>query len=420
MRLAKAIMSYSAINVISAAVPFFLLPILTAYLLPSEFGELSLVLMLQALLMPLVLINFNGLIPLEYSRLDQEQFSRLVGTILWLPLIGGGAIVLPLFLLQDEVAELFHIPPFWVTASIVVVLLQALPMLISSLLQAEQNPKAYGAFKISLTLMNFALSIFFVVGLKCGWEGRVWGVVGAFALFSGLSLFILQRKQLLSLVLDPLYFCDALKFGIPLIPHIISGTLLAMVDRLFQANMLTPADVGLYSVAFQVATAVVIVMSSINQAWSPHLFQKLNSAPTDDEKQKLVVQTYKIMGGMLAVALCFIAATPVIYKYFIASAYQGGMAVTMLIAVAMLFQGFYFMVTNYIFYVKKTHMLSVMTLLSVVVIVLLNYTLIPSFGIKGSVYAMMVSWLVLFLLAWRLAHHLYPMPWFLVSLRKLS
>lgn len=413
MKLARSIYYYSVINVICAVVPFVLLPVLTAYLSPAEFGELSLVLMLQTLLIPLVLINFNGLIAVEYSKLDQEQFLRLVGTIIWLPIMGYCVMALLLFVFRDGIAKLFSIPTFWVAASAFIVLLQAMPTLILSMFQAEKNLGAFGSFKISMTLLNLSLSIIFVIGFKYGWEGRVGGIAGAYALFTALSLLILARKRMLKLNFDSGYFRSALKFGIPLIPHALSGTLLAMVDRLFQVNMLTQADVGVYSVAFQVASVVMIIMSSINQAWSPYLFEQLNSAPSEELMRKLVVQTYRIMGAMLGVVIGFVVIVPLVFNLFISDAYLDGAVVTMMIGVAMLFQGFYFMVTNYIFYMKKTHLLSIMTLVSAAIVMLLNYVLIPHFGIMGSAYAMVSGWFVSFLLVWRLAHRVYPMPWFL-------
>lgn len=53
-----------------------------------------------------------------------------------------------------------------------------------------------------------------------------------------------------------------------------------------------------YSVAFQIASAVTIVLSSINQAWAPNLFEKLNNNPTQEDKKDIVKTTYKIMGVM--------------------------------------------------------------------------------------------------------------------------
>jgi O-antigen/teichoic acid export membrane protein len=61
MSLRKQILSYSGVNIINASVPFLLLPILTSYLSPSDYGILSLVQLLMALAFPIVL-NAQSLI----------------------------------------------------------------------------------------------------------------------------------------------------------------------------------------------------------------------------------------------------------------------------------------------------------------------------------------------------------------------
>ena len=411
MRLSSQIFAYSAFNIVNAAVPFLLLPVLTAYLLPKEFGILSLVTMLQALLLPIVLLSFQGLVTIEYTRLTKEQFSKFITTILWLPVLGFLVVLPLLFIFSERVAGLFKISEFWVTASAVFVFLQALPMLMPTIFQARQQLMAYGFFKIGLTLLNIVFSLYFVICLKNGWEGRMWGMLGSFVVFNVISVVMLFREGLLNISFDKYYFHEAIKFGFPLVPHSLAGIMLAMADRLFLANLVSADAVGIYNVAYQIASAVMIVMSSINQAWVPHLYAQLNSSPSFEQKKKLVLQTYKIIALMCAGSLIFVAALPLVYHFFISVNYHEGQGVAMLISLAFLLQGFYFMATNYIFYVKKTYFLSVMTLISAGIVMLLNYLLIPLFGITGSAYSMVASWFILFALTWLLAHRVYPMPW---------
>lgn len=411
MKLSRQIFSYSAFNVANAAVPFLLLPILTAYLLPEAFGVLSLVMMLQALMLPVISMGAQGLVTIEYSKLSQDEFKQFVSSIVWLPVIGFFVVIPLLFFFSTPLASLFNIPEFWVTASAVFVLLQALTILMPVLFQAKQQLMAYGMYKIGMTLVNILLSLYFIIALKHGWEGRLWGLLGSLLIFNVVSLVILFREGLLGLHISSTYMLEAIGFGIPLIPHAVSGIMLSMADRVFLVNLASKEAVGIYSVAYQIASAVMIIMSSVNQAWAPHLFAQLNSAPTIEKKQKLVKNTYKIMAFMLLGALVFIGLVPILYHFFIAKIYVKGQPVAMLIALALLFQGFYFMVTNYIFYVKKTYLLSIMTAISALIVMLLNYILIPIFGIFGSAYAMLISWLILFLLAWWLAQRVYPMPW---------
>lgn len=411
MTLTKHIFSYSAANIINSAVPFFLLPILTAYLNPEEFGILSLVQLLFSLSLPFILMNAHGLFVIEYSKLSQDEFRSFVSTIILIPILGFLILEFLFFMFSSYICELFNIPEKWVLYAPVVVLAQSIPTILPVLFQAKKQPLNYAVFKIALTVANLGLSLFFVVALLQGLDGRLLGIFYSYVLFTFIGIYILYRLELLRLNISFNFMKDALRFGIPLIPHTLAGIFLAMSDRIFLSNMLGNEAVGIYSVAFQLASATAIIMASINQAWVPHLYEELNANPTLEAKRKIVIQSYKIMGIMFFVTLSFIVISFFIYQIFIDERYHSGLNLARLLAVGFMFQGFYFMVTNYIFYMKKSTLLSLVTMSAAMVLMALNYILIPIYGIYGSAYAMIIGWLILFIFAWRLADRSYPMPW---------
>ncbi|MFW2608277.1 lipopolysaccharide biosynthesis protein [Aliarcobacter butzleri] len=411
MTLIKTIFSYSAANIINAAVPFFLLPILTAYLSPEEFGVLSLVQLLFTLSLPFVLMNIHGLFMIEYSKLSFDEFKSFISSMILIPFFAFIIIQFLFFIFSNNLSILFNIPEKWVILSPIVVLVQSIPNMIPVLFQAKKQPINYGIFKITLTVVNLGLSLFFIVTLSQGLDGRLYGIFYSYILFTVVGLFILFKLDLLSLSVSFTHIKNALKFGIPLVPHTLAGIFLSMSDRIFLSNMLGNESVGIYSVAFQLSSAILIIMTSINQAWVPHLYEKLNSNPTVEEKRKIVIQSYKIMGIMAIIAVVFIVTISVIYQIFIDERYYDGINISRLLAVGFMFQGFYFMVTNYIFYMKKSSLLSMITINAAILNIILNYYLISIFGIYGATYTMIICWLFFFVITWIVSNKIYYMPW---------
>lgn len=411
MNLAKNIFSYSMANIVNAAVPFFLLPVLTSYLNPEEFGVLSLVQLLFTLSLPFVLMNIHGLFIIEYSKLSQDKFKSFVSTMILIPLAGFVILELIFFIFSTQLAELFNIPEKWVLYAPIIVLAQSIPTMIPVLFQAKKQPLNYAIFKIALTIVNLGLSLFFVVTLLEGLDGRLFGIFSSYMVFTFIGLVILYRLNLLKFKVSFSFMKDALNFGVPLIPHTLAGIFLAMSDRIFLSNMLGNEAVGIYSVAFQLSSAIAIIMASINQAWVPHLYEELNANPSIEIKRKIVIQSYKIMGFMSLIALCFILIISFVYQIFIDERYHSGINLARLLAVGFMFQGFYFMVTNYIFYMKESSLLSMVTISAAVVLMVLNYILIPLYGIYGSAYAMIIGWSLLFLFTWKISNRIYLMPW---------
>lgn len=82
------------------------------------------------------------------------------------------------------------------------------------------------------------------------------------------------------------------------------------------------------------------------------------------------------------------------------------------LALGQAFHGMYMMVTNYIFYSKRTGLLSLSTITAGLINVWLLMILIPFMGLKGAAIAFAISQSIKFLLTWYIAHLRHPMPWF--------
>ena len=71
----------------------------------------------------------------------------------------------------------------------------------------------------------------------------------------------------------------------------------------------------------------------------------------------------------------------------------------------------YFMVANYLFVVKKTHLLAMVTVFTGVTKVELTYLLIQANGAIGAAQASAIAFFLSFLLTWIISARAYPMPW---------
>lgn len=411
MKIFRQIFSYTTVNIVNACIPFLLLPFLTSNLSTDAYGKLSLLQVFQTILMPFVLLNFYGLVTIEYSKMKSTVFNSFISSISLVPICGFFFVSLIVLIFNERFACYLNVDKYWIFVSPFYILLQAFPLLLPVIFQASKNVKKYALFKISLSIVNIISTIFFIAFLGFGWEGRIFALIFTQTVFSIVAIIIMFRANFISLSFDVEYVRQALKFGIPLIPHTLSGTLLVSADRLVLAKYLSADFVGIYTVSFQIAFVVSLIASSVNQAWVPELFELLNNKPDMIKKRKIVKQSYLLILLMFAISLASIAVIPLIYKVFVNERYHDGVTVARLLAIAFFLQGTYFMFTNYIFYSKKTHILSGLTLISAISLLALNYFLVPYFGILGSAYSAICGWLMLVILAFLVARKLYPMPW---------
>ena len=411
MSLKQQILSYSGVNIINASVPFLLLPILTSYIEPGDYGILSMVQLLMLLSFPFVILNSQGLLTMEYSNLSQEKYKILVSTAILIPLFGCIFLELIFFFFSSHVIKYFQIPTYLLYLIPIFLFFQTIPTFVPIVFQAKRDPFNFGKFKISLTITNVLLSLLFVILLDYGWEGRLFGIVGSFLIFSIIGIILLFRIDLFSFSFDSESLKTILNFGIPLLPHAFFGILLASSSKIFLLNMISNEAVGIYSVAFQVASAVLLIMTSINQAWAPNLYEVLNSNPNQDVKLVIVKKTYKLMLFMLAITLLFIVFVPFVFKIFIDENYHSAIFLSRIISFGFLMNGLYFLVTNYILFTEKTKVLSYITSIISIFSIIINYYLILEYGIIGASYSLIVTFGLLFIAVFYYSNKLYSMPW---------
>jgi O-antigen/teichoic acid export membrane protein len=261
-----------------------------------------------------------------------------------------------------------------------------------------------------LTLLNFGLAIFLIVGLDYGWEGRVIGKVSAVVLFGISAVSILWYNNLIKFQIVYEYLKHALSYGIPLIPHVLSGFMITMIDRVFITNMVGISETGIYTVGYQVGMIIGVLAGSFNKAWAPWLFEKLNEGKRET-KIKIVKFTYGYFIVIIGLALLLSFLAPWFMKFLVGESFFGATSYIIWVAIGYSFNGMYMMVTNYIFYEEKTYLLSCMTFIAAGINILLNYFLINAYGAIGAAQATTITFFIQFLLTWYLASRVHKMPW---------
>ena len=69
---------YTLTSIINAAIPFLLLPVLTRYLTPEDYGIVSMLALLVSLASPFIGININGAISRQYYNREEVDLWSYV------------------------------------------------------------------------------------------------------------------------------------------------------------------------------------------------------------------------------------------------------------------------------------------------------------------------------------------------------
>jgi len=401
---------YTSSNVIRNAIPFFLLPVLTRYLTPTDYGIVATFEVLFAIAVVIVNLNMHGAVAVNYFEIGKQELAVYIGNVVLILFISFVLTFSIVYILKTPFSDLIELPESWLPIIVVIALSQSVLTITLTLWQVEQKPLPYGIFQISQTVLNVTLSLILVIALNWRWQGRLLGIIIASIIFGFVGLFILYRRKYVKFSFNKVYIKDALLFGIPLIPHALGGWIMTSIDRVFINSMVNVAATGIYTVGYQVGMIISLIATSFNQAWSPFLFEKLKENNNVSKKQ-IVKFTYLYNIGIIVLALALSLVAPWFLEFFVSETFHGAYKYVFWIALGYAANGMYFMVANYIFYTKHTYSLAWITFLSAVINAILNYFLIKANGAIGAAQATTVSFFVQFILTWALSARVYSMPW---------
>lgn len=391
--LSKNIIIYGSTNGIKSLVPFLMLPILTASITPEQYGELSLLETTILFLLPFIMLSINGAVNVEYFKLnDKIEYKKYVVNAILLSFISFLFFSCLLFLFKADFSRLIKLNENWVELLTLFAFLRVISTVLLTIFQASGKAKVYSYFSISQTLIDFSISYYLVVILKYDIVGRIIGVYFSFFLFSILAIYLLYKMEYFKYPLTFKYSKDILHFGIPLIPHAIGGVVLAMSDRYFISYFCENSDVGLYTVAYQVSAVLLLITTSVNQAWSPIFLKLMNVG--EERKIKNIILFLLIAFFMFSIIVYF--SSSFIYNNFVDIRFHESKKYFVYLLLGFTFQSFYFLFTNYLFFYKRTALLAMITIIGAIFNVILNYYLIKYYGSIGVAYSTAITWFLYF------------------------
>jgi O-antigen/teichoic acid export membrane protein len=405
----KASGIYTLSSIINAAIPFLLLPLLTRYLSPEEYGIVSMYALLLSITSVFTGLSVHGAINRAYFDEKINNHKEYVWNSLIILFISSFLIFLIYFFLENYISSLTGVPASWVWT---VVLVSFFQFVINSLLviyQAQLLAFKYAKIQIGQSLFNALLTILFVIILLWGWKGRLLAQILSVLFFGIMAFFILYKYYSVKKI-NFYFISHALKFGVPLIPHTIGGMLMTLTDRFILNNLLGLEKVGIYMVGLQLGMVLALITESFNKAYAPWLFEKLNQN-NEDIKRKIIKFTYIYFFGITFLAFLTFFILKILLPIFVGEKFFKAEKVILWILLGNAFNGMYYMVTNYIFYAYKSHILAIITFIVGILNVPITFYLVKLNGEVGAAQSFMIVNILIFLFTWILSAKLYPMPW---------
>ncbi len=385
---------YGMAPIIGRAVSFFMIPLYTSYITPTEYGIMELVQVVVSLLQTVIGMGIvSGIAVFYFEAKDKKDKNAVVSTA-FLGL--GGMALLTIFILMffssmlaelvldsADLAKYFYV-------SFAAMGFGVLNDINTNYFRINKKSKTVVIISLSTLIVSVSLNIFFLVYLDMG----VWGIF--------LSTLIVASANLL--IVTPLIYSKIgfnvswdvmkrlLKFGLPLIPSNLASYLVVASDRLFIKQYVSIAETGLYSLGYKFGVLVNnFVTTPFNQIWGPRRLEMFKKGNSEDVFCRIFTYyTFVLILGGLVISVL----SRDIVHMMAAEAYWDSYKIIPLITLAHIVFSFFYHFNIGIMVEKKTKYFAYINVINAIVNLALNFILIKRYGIWGAGFSTLISYLL--------------------------
>jgi O-antigen/teichoic acid export membrane protein len=411
MRFIHAGAIYAAANVASAAVPFLLLPLLTRVLTPADYGHIVAFALVVTLCMPFAGLSVHSAVGVAWFNKPREEIAAFNGMALGL-IVVTTAIVAPFVALVVELTPslVADLPPAWGAIAALTAGANVLLQCRLVLWQSQGRPLKNAILQVSASLLNVGLSLLAVLAFGWGSAGRNGGIAVSAIAMAGVAVtvFMLSRDAVWSF--QPKYLSEQLRFGTPLIPHVLAGVFLGTFDRWMVSTQLGAEALGIYGAGAQLGMVMTILADAFVKAYNPWLYAQLGSANASGK--------YNVVGAVYVAAPAFVCAGGVVglilywtSGIFLGPRYAEAATVLPWFVLGGTLSGVYFSMSSIFFFTGRTGLLASCTSSAAAVGALMVWLLVTHLGLEGAAigFAVMQGLLALFVAVTAISR--FDLPW---------
>jgi O-antigen/teichoic acid export membrane protein len=417
-RLTKMTAGYGMIQWAGPFLSFIFTPIITRILSPADYGVTDYLFTISSALGTITSLALPQALTAHYNDKPTPAWKRqVVGSALAvaLPLaIGGG---LALIILAPQITyRLFGNSQYAPLLQLMgaAFAFGACGSLLTTAAQAELRVR----WGMVLSLLNILCivggNVLFIVVLRLGVTGMVMTPV-----VTGITTCVAALVLTRSLIgkPSPSLAIQLVRSGLVLLPTMAAAWMLQVVDRFFLIDYVSTTQLGYYSIANKFASLLGVAMSPLYSAWTP-LAMAMQHDPAARDQYAAIARYLVAVALMGSLALGLFATEILLVftrvPYLPAAPYVG------FLTYIHVFSAISTTLTVIGMINKQFAAISGSVILGALANILLNFALIPPYGVWGATIATAIGYAVpVGMLFWRVRRNLptlYPMRLFVAAI----
>lgn len=375
-------------NLATKLINFFLIPLYTNILSTKEYGVIDLVVTVSTIAIPVLTLNvMDSVMRFNLDKNANNNEITKIGMVVLFYSIIIGIILVPissLFVLINNLGIYIYI--YCVSSSACQIFLCDL--------RGKELLIQYSIGNILNTLLIAILNILFLSVMELGISGYLLAYIIANIVVAVYALIVGNGYKAFRTKVNKKLMYNMLKYSVILIPNSFMWWIMNSSDHLMVTSMVGVSANGIYAISYKLPTLISTFTSIFNQAWS-------YSAIKEDDSSDISVYTNKVFKVIiLIIMLIGVSMTTFIkpfLRYYVSENYYDAWKYTPFLIIGSVYLTLAtFMSTSYTVNKDSKGFLFSGTL-GALLNIILNWILIPFFGVYGAAFATAFSYISVFI-----------------------
>lgn len=388
----KAGIGYTVGNILLRGLSFITIPIFTRLMTPDSFGKYNVFVAYASILSIIIGCAIHTSLKNAYYEF-KDKFNEYVSSIIGIVISAALILLCVLLCCYNIVVKFIGFNFIIIVALIAQSFANSILTIYNSYLSIFYDYKKYLILSGITAISSIVFSIVFIecFFVKESYVGRILGTSLPVFLASIMVCWIFNKQAQVSY--SEKFWKFGLKYSLPIIPHGLSQILLANFNRIIIQKYVSDTAAGLFSFSVIFNTIYMVIAGSLDNVYGPWFYEKMSTKNYIMIRKK--ANLYII--GMTIFLIIMMLLNPCITKNIAPSSYQNSIKTTNPLLISAFFMYLYLFPAQVEYYLKKTNMISIGTMLAAIVNVLLSIYFVPRYGFISAAYVNLFSYFLYFI-----------------------
>jgi len=403
---------YSLSNIAPKIVGVILLPLFTAKLALTDFGNWDLIdNSIQILAGVAILGQASSIIFLNNSKEYKDQKESSLFTLSSFVFVVCALLVLITELFTSNCSSFFEHSQFksiYIRLIAYLVLLRVMNNLFLAKVRADEKAVYYSVVSVIKTLLMTALTIYFVAFINLGIEGILYAALIA-EIFTVIVLLVKVIPKM-KFSFDNKILTTALKFGFPLIFSSLGFMLLNQSDRFIIKLLLGSKSVAIYGLGYRVAGVLNMFLILPFSLGLLPIAYKYYGMP-DDKRFFTKLMTYSTFFFVWGFIFLSLFSKEIVGVFALQVEYHSAFMVIPIILLSYVLSGMRLTASLGMFLTKNTKHVAWITIAASALNIILNFIFIPKYGIIAAAVNTLISFAIFYFVTQVFSDKYFKIPY---------